>query len=458
MAAAHPPEFDDLADRPGGDGPALQIALQIVGQVQSGGVALSGVLLQALQTDRIEVAVHLRIELGGRHRFLADDQQDGVERRRGPKRRPARQAFVQDDAQGIDVRGRPNVLLSARLLGCHVAGRAQDGAAGRLPGIAVQLLGQAEIGNLRNNTLQTAIRRQLERPVRRLADRGRGIAQVRVLIAGRQQNVGRLEIAMDDVRLMGDVHGPGQAAHHLGRVAGRQRPTVQLLRQAAPLAIFEGKVGQTVVLADLVDLHDVRMMEPGHGLGLGQKTGAIAFIGVGPGEDHLQSDDAVEARLPRLVDDAHAAASEGGQDVVAGNFRQRALIGRHRAIGNRGRSGKQRGRTLHWRRGDAGRDKGLVLARLSPVSPSRGTVGMGESALRRHPGQLRAPAARHVLADVDRRCCEFIAALWACKRDHRSPQQKGLIERSIFTQIIAGPWKRSTQQRASCGRLPACRW
>ena len=49
----------------------------------------------------------------------------------------------------------------------------------------------------------------------------------------------------------------------------------------------------------------------------------VARAGVAAAADHLQGDQAVQAALPGLVDDAHAAPAELAEDLVAGQFRQR---------------------------------------------------------------------------------------------------------------------------------------
>ena len=72
------------------------------------------------------------------------------------------------------------------------------------------------------------------------------------------------------------------------------------------------------MLADVVDLDDVGVLEPGDGLGLGEEAGGGLGAGVRAGQDHLQGDGAVEPDLAGLVDDAHAAAAQLAQDLVAG--------------------------------------------------------------------------------------------------------------------------------------------
>ncbi len=95
------------------------------------------------------------------------------------KRRPARQQLVQDRPQGVHVGRRPDrVLLAPGLLRRHVARRAHGHAAYGQPAVALQPSGQAEIGDL-----------------------GRAV--------GGEQDVGRLEVAVDDPALVSDVDGLG---------------------------------------------------------------------------------------------------------------------------------------------------------------------------------------------------------------------------------------------------------
>ena len=108
------------------------------------------------------------------------------------------------------------------------------------------------------------------------------------------------------------------------RLVHRLRLAADPLRQAAAIDVLEREIGQPFVLADLVDLHDVRVLQTGDRLGLGVEPGQLLRPGVCAGQHHLQGDDAVQLRLPRLVDDAHAAAAQLGQDRIALDLRPRA--------------------------------------------------------------------------------------------------------------------------------------
>ena len=59
----------------------------------------------------------------------------------------------------------------------------------------------------------------------------------------------------------------------------------------------------------------LRVLQAGDGLRLGVEACQVVGAGVTAAEDHLQGDEAVEA-LPRLVDDAHAAATQFAEEDV----------------------------------------------------------------------------------------------------------------------------------------------
>ena len=74
------------------------------------------------------------------------------------------------------------------------------------------------------------------------------------------------------------------------------------------------------MLADFVDHDDVRVLELRGSGGLGGEPPAIGAARQGAVQDEFDGDGAVEARLPRLVDDAHAAAGDFAEDFVAGQL------------------------------------------------------------------------------------------------------------------------------------------
>jgi len=52
------------------------------------------------------------------------------------------------------------------------------------------------------------------------------------------------------------------------------------------------------------------VLEPGHGQGLGPKSVQLLLLGVRASQDHLEGHQPVQADLPGLVHDPHAAAGD----------------------------------------------------------------------------------------------------------------------------------------------------
>ena len=144
-----------------------------------------------------------------------------------------------------------------------------------------------------------------------------------------EQDVGRLEVAVDDALLVGGVHGPGQRLDQrggLGRAAAACRPAAAA--RLPPVDELQREERQAVVLADLVDLDDVGVLQPGDRLGLGAEAGQLAGPAWPPARIIFRATTPVEADLPGLVDDAHAAAAQLAEDLVAGHGPARAEAGR----------------------------------------------------------------------------------------------------------------------------------
>ena len=93
---------------------------------------------------------------------------------------------------------------------------------------------------------------------------------------------------MHQPRLVGALHRPGQLLCQQRRFADWQWLAGDLLSQIAARTKFLAEVEQAPMLADLVDLHHIRVLQPGGGLSLA----AEALPPCGPGvvgvQDHLR--------------------------------------------------------------------------------------------------------------------------------------------------------------------------
>jgi hypothetical protein len=136
-----------------------------------------------------------------------------------------------------------------------------------------------------------------------------------------QQDVAGLEVAVDDAALVGRVHGPGQPLDQLRRPLRRPGRTVELAREAAAGDELQREVRPAVLLADLVDLYDVRVLQGGDRLGLAAETGQFFRTGVAAGQDHLQGYEPLELQVSSLVDHTHTATAQLAENLVAGDGR-----------------------------------------------------------------------------------------------------------------------------------------
>ena len=294
--AGQPVEDVDAASA---DRLAVEIALQVVGERVGRLVALVWFLLQALEADRLQVVINLCVGEPRRHRIILNHLPDRVERRVALEWRPAREQLVQDRAEAIDVRGRADVAAALRLLGRHITGRAEDGAsAGAFP-IAVEPLGQAEVGDVR-------------------------------FILAVEQNVRRLQVAMDDPMPVGMMDGPGDAAPIDRRVPAGDRPARQLAGQADPLDELHREEVLPIDLADLEDRDDVRVLQPRRRLGLGAEPLDVLVVREPARQDHLERHDPAQVHLPGAIDHAHTAAGDFGDQLIVAEPLGRRLEGARR--------------------------------------------------------------------------------------------------------------------------------
>ena len=79
---------------------------------------------------------------------------------------------------------------------------------------------------------------------------------------------------------------------------------------------FHDEIRLAVVVADEIDLDDVRIVERGHAACFAQETLLHALIVRERIGKHLDRDVAIERRFVAFVDHAHATAAELGDDVV----------------------------------------------------------------------------------------------------------------------------------------------
>ncbi len=198
---------------------------------------------------------------------------------------------------------------------------------------------------------------------------------------------------MDDAAPMGALHRLGQDANDLRGLARFLRDAGHLVGETAAVHVLQRKIGVAVLFADFVDLNDVRVLELGDRLGLRLEPRHGAGSRDAGRADHLDRHNAVQPRLPGLVDDPHAAAAELPEELVARDLRQ----------GNREIELLSRGE--------------IVLPQRGPQRSRSGGPGQGKRA---NGGQLRVDRAvvrRLLLLGCESRPAGGILLPWRVSTD-----------------------------------------
>ena len=169
------------------------------------------IFVQAFQADRFQVPIHGWIESVGTSRFLFADLPQRLHGRFRSEWRSTGKQLVENRAQAVNVRrGRQSFALTRRLFGRHVSGCAEDGGAHRQAGIVLRQLGQPEIGDVRFALLV-------------------------------EQDIGGLQIAMENAALVGVMHRPrdrrNQPSGLLGRSFDFGRSHLRLASASVPPSI-----------------------------------------------------------------------------------------------------------------------------------------------------------------------------------------------------------------------------
>ena len=256
---------------------AVEVSLEVVGQLSCAGITLRRVFAEAFQADDLEIPADPRLQPARRDRLLGPHEHQRADRRRTLQRHSACEHLVEDHSERVDIGRRPDVLVvAARLLRGHVAGRADDVAVLCLAGVDLETLGDAEIRDL-----------------------GHAYQFVAESPSHVQQDIDRLQIAMHDAVRVGVMNGTRDGGQQTGRFAwglgfarqsGRERPSLdQFQRQEKIVVVFD----------DLVNLHDIGVSELGQRLRLDLRSAQRPRVNL---VEALQGHQPTEPFLSGLVD------------------------------------------------------------------------------------------------------------------------------------------------------------
>ncbi|PRQ03464.1 hypothetical protein ENSA5_14940 [Enhygromyxa salina] len=285
--------------------------------------------------ERVEQRPHRLEAIFGRRRQPADEDRPQPRRDLGLARRRLQLAALDHFAQPRERVGGVGPRAVERLVERNTK---RELIAGRVGQAAAQLLG----GHVRGRTheragLCHARGRQRRAPRRGPAlvvalDRARDtkVHHPHAPVVPDHHVVG-LEVPVNDA--LGVSRSEPLARRHEHRedlVSATRRlvgPPRQPSAEPDPLDVGHDDEGRVLDLADLVDRHDVRVGELGHGLGLDDQ--ASAQLGVALDRELLDRDLAVELAVVGGIDDAHRPPPELVEQLVVGEQRDLGLDPEH---------------------------------------------------------------------------------------------------------------------------------
>ena len=128
---------------------------------------------------------------------------------------------------------------------------------------------------------------------------------------------------MDDAALARELKRVGNLGGNAESVGQRHRPSSEALAKRLALDELHGderNPGAAIALADLVDLGDEGMIEPGRGVGLAQETPPGSLIRHLAFGQELERDLPVEPKVLGQVDLAHSPLADLGENPVVRNL------------------------------------------------------------------------------------------------------------------------------------------
>ena len=129
-----------------------------------------------------------------------------------------------------------------------------------------------------------------------------------------EQNVLRLDVAVDDALVVGELQRVANLRHDGQRLARRNAAGVEQLPQVHAVHEFHEEIKQAVRPAEFVNRHDAGMIELRQRLGFAGEAFGKRGVVADAGRQNFQRDDAVQFLLPRLVNRAHAALADEFED------------------------------------------------------------------------------------------------------------------------------------------------
>ena len=138
--------------------------------------------------------------------------------------------------------------------------------------------------------------------------------------AGVHHHIARLDVAVDDARLVREIEGIEQFDHEAERrVEVEALVGVEVILEFLALDVLHHDVREVAFGAEVVHLDDIAVVEPRHGAHFAleaHRNHARGFRIELAGEDGLDRDPAVQVRVEAVIHQAHRPLAEDAFDLV----------------------------------------------------------------------------------------------------------------------------------------------
>ena len=230
---------------------------------------------------------------GGQLRRVGlENRVHGFNRRRGLKSPLPAEEFVKHHAEAENIRTRTG-LFTANLFRRHVAHRAHD-----LAGLGAELLGGVVVSRFRTALGETEIE-----------DLGTTLQS--------HHDVVRFQIAMGDSGDMGRVQAFSDLRRQIERLPQREARAAQGVARDQ----FADQIHHPTLFADIMQGHDVGMIQRRDGFGFALKSLPAGLIERKLGRQNFERHFTVQTRVTRAEHFAHAASPERSQDQIGAEAR-----------------------------------------------------------------------------------------------------------------------------------------
>ena len=132
---------------------------------------------------------------------------------------------------------------------------------------------------------------------------------------------------MEDASLMGVVNGTGDGGGEPRGGAGSAWNRLDLGGEIAAVDELHAEIVVAFVLADLVDRHDVGVIERAAASASRRNRCKSSAVAKRPARTIFEGKCSVQADLPGLVDDTHAALARGLEELVIAEVADSRLCG-----------------------------------------------------------------------------------------------------------------------------------